>query len=193
MKSLRSVFAYSLLFALLAFVSTPAVAQARDQENATPGGSEHPSLKALDANNGFRQFRFGMDVRQYHTLKADTNLEMGGLRYYTLPGENLKVGAAELKCIAYAFYKGKLAAIFIQTTGLTNSQALCNALHAQYGTGSRSNPYLEYYFWFGKRVTLSYEQNTRTGAGLVMLLSNELRKQQKHDEARDTKQARAAL
>lgn len=183
MKSLRSLFACSLLFALLALVSTPAVAQARDQENGTPGGSERPSLKALDVKNGFRQFRFGEDVSQYPDLKPKSNREMGGMRYYTHTSENLKVGGAALKSIAYAFYKDKLAAVFIQTEDVTNSLALRDALRSQYTSGYRSNPYIEHYFWFGKVVTMSYEENPATGAGMVMLLSNELRKQQKNNDA----------
>ena len=193
MKSLRSLFACSLLFALLAFVSTPAFAQAADQEVGTPGGSAHPSLKALDTKNGFRQFRFGEDVSQYPALKAKSNKEMGGMRYYTHTSENLKVGGADLQSIAYAFYKDKLAAIFIQTEDVTNTLALRDVLCSQYTSGYRSNPYIEHYFWFGKRVTMSYEQHPTTGAGMVMLLCNELRKRQKNADALAAKHARADL
>lgn len=148
-----------------------------------------PSLKALDETNGFRAYHFGDDISKFPHL---TVVEQDAhTTFYKSAQEHLRVGRAELKELTYAFYKGKLFYISLGTDGLTNSRALLEALQAQYGGGSKSNPSLESYYWLGKQVTLHYQEDSRTGSARVSFASAPISQQKHEDDKNAIRQAGA--
>jgi len=55
-------------------------------------------------------------------------------------------------------------------------------LRQAYGPGSQPNEFLETHYWFGSRVTASYDENVGTYDAKVWISSNELKRQEQADE-----------
>lgn len=148
-------------------------------------------LTALDAKNGFRTYHFGDDVSTIPNLKEIE--KDGDTKFYNKTDENLKIGDANLKDIVYGFYKGKLYIVMINTKGLVDSRKVYDALASQYGGGYQSNKYLEKYYWFGDKVTGSYDENTLTHDALISFSSTEISKQKAADKKQAAQKAGADL
>lgn len=150
-----------------------------------------PSLKALDEKNGFRTHHFGDDISQFTDLTVAE--DDGDVKYYTSTDESLKIGGATIQRIAYGFYKGKFYEVSIKTEDYTNSRALFEALKAQYGRPYKSNPYIEDYNWFGKAVSLSYDENSINGSAKVLMYSKAISNQEEADKKVAAKKAGSDL
>lgn len=131
-----------LAIALLLFAASSAVA----------GG-----LTDLDAKNGFRDAQFGAKFETFQGMELLE--ESGDLKFYRRSADELKIGAAVLESISYGFYKGELMSVVLKTDGLVNSQALLEALQSAYGPGFQKNKHIPDFWWLGKVVTMSYDQN----------------------------------
>lgn len=171
---------------LLAFALLSAAPAAYAQDKAP-----RPSLKALDEKNGFRTHHFGDDVSQFSDLTIAE--DDGDVKYYTSTDENLKIGGATIQRIAYGFYKGKFYELSIKTEDYTNSRALFEALKAQYGMPYRANQYIEDYNWFGKLVSLGYDENSINGSAKVIMYSKPISKQEDADKKAVAKKAGSDL
>jgi hypothetical protein len=123
------------------------------------------NLKSLDEKYGFREAKFEMP---YDSFKNLTEVETG---WYKSTDENLKLGDYILDAVVYNFYKGQLAAIAIQTKGYSNSRGVLKILQAAYGKGYQSNQFIEEYYWFGKKVIMSYNQNSITDDAIIFIHS----------------------
>jgi len=150
-----------------------------------------PSLKALDEKNGFRTHHFGDDISQFTDLTIAE--DDGDAKYYTSTDENLKIGGATIQRIAYGFYKGKFYEVSIKTEDYTNSRALFEALKAQYGRPYQSNQYIEDYSWWGKVVSLNYDENSVTSSAKVLMYSKPISKQEELDKKAVAKKAGSDL
>lgn len=149
------------------------------------------NLKKLDEKYGFRDAVFETDFTSYQDMAL---LEDGGdNKYYKRTSDALKIGEAELTEISYGFYKGKLASILLKTNSLTDSRALLETLAAQYGKGWQANRYIQKYSWFAKKTTMSYDQNSATGAATVFIFSNPMTDLKKKEQAAAAKKATSDL
>jgi hypothetical protein len=128
------------------------------QPTTVPQELSPGSLDDLDSKNGFRDLTFGDPPTNSMVLKD----EAGEKKYYTRPEDDLSIGGARADQVIYGFAKNRLSTILIQTKGLTNSRALLEVLRHAYGPGSQSDPSLPRYTWRGSRVSVSYNENTRT-------------------------------
>ena len=84
--------------------------------------------------------------------------------YYTLKGDNLKMGEAQLDKIEYGFWKGKFAEVQITATGPESFNYLKKVLFEKYGTVDK--PIQGLYPWNGSvtRMALRYDEPTKTSS-----------------------------
>ncbi|TGE22792.1 hypothetical protein [Hymenobacter metallicola] len=148
-------------------------------------------LAALDDKNGFRTYHFGDDVSTIPGLKEVE--KSGDTKYYTKTDENLKIGDADLHSITYGFYKGKLHYVVVRIKGIVDSRKVLAALETQYGSGYKSNRYLENYYWFGNKVNGTYDENSVTHDTTVSFSSVEIAKQKEEDAKAAAKKAGSDL
>jgi len=135
-----------------------------------------PSLQALDETYGFRGARFEADTSAFRDLTLAE--KAGQTRYYRRTGEQKKMGAGEAADITYGFYKGKLAVIMIKTQGGANSRAALAELQKQAGPGMQRSPFTQRYAWNGKRVHMSYDENSMSNDALILLTCKKLKEQE---------------
>jgi len=166
----------TVLIACLLVLAAPAFAQTKSRK-APP--KETPLIKgvrALDAKNGFRGYKFGMPIESISGLKrVETSLFDGAV--YERSNEHKGVGPVQLTSLWFVSVKGRLSAIIMHCYGSVNAGNLLAALQLQYGPG------LEYSdahtSWPGKRVTMDYKLSGSTNEECsVIILSNAAAKQQ---------------
>lgn len=114
------------------------------------------SVEALDAKNGFRQYKLDSPITDYPNLKPRAN------NAYLAPNESMLIGDAKLMTLAFVSYKGKLAGIALGAMGEVNSNKLLEILIAQYGPGQEAG--YQKLAWVGGKVTMSFEKKTSTSA-----------------------------
>ena len=148
------------------------------------------NLKVLDDKYGFRNVKFEMPL---DSLKNLVETETGALVIYKSTNEDLSMGAYTLDGISYCFYKGQLAVIVIHTKEYTNSMGFLKILQNAYGNGYQSNSYIEDYYWRGRKVTMSYSQNSITDDAIIIIQSVKLRKLREADETRANSDAAKKL
>ncbi|SNC67587.1 hypothetical protein SAMN06265337_2003 [Hymenobacter gelipurpurascens] len=135
-----------------------------------------PGLDALDDTYGFRGAKFETPLSSYKDLVLAE--KAGQTQYYRRTSERKQLGSGEVTDVTYGFYKGRLAVIMLKTTGLANSRAMLEALEAQAGPGTRSNPYAQRYAWNASRVHMSYDENALSNDALVLLTCKKLKEQE---------------
>lgn len=126
------------------------------------------NLKALDDKYGFRGAKFEMPFDSFKDL---VEVEKG---YFASTSEVLTLGEFQLEQVVYSFYKGQLYFIGIKTKGYINSTGVLKILQTAYGKGYQDNQYIEKYIWFGKKLTMSYDQNSVTDDATIYLFSKKL-------------------
>ena len=146
--------------------------------------SKGKGLKALDAKYGFRDGSFGMLISSTNFQGAKLVEDGGDTKFYSRPHDKMTIGGAELDQIVYGFYKGKLGYVHIETKGYLNSRALLEVLQKAYGPGYKSNRYIEKYHWFGKKVSMTYDENSITDDAGVFLSSRLIREEEAQDKKR---------
>lgn len=124
--------------------------------------------KALDDKYGFREAKFETPLSSFKNLiEIEKNL-------YKCTTEDLKLGNYRLSEVNYQFYRGQLCVITIDTKGYENGVGILKIFQAAYGKGVKSNEYIEDYYWNGKKVLMSYEQNSVTGDATIFIFCNKL-------------------
>ncbi len=147
------------------------------------------NLKALDTKNGFRDMQFGDSDSKFNDLVVDAYSSDSLSIFCRRTGDKLTIGASEVSII-YVFYKSQLKNVVIKTKGLKNSRALLDALQEMYGKGRQPNEYIEEYYWWGKKVTLDYDENSISGDAKVFITSKEISGKQDLDSKEKAKEAK---
>lgn len=146
--------------------------------------------KKLDEKNGFRDDIFGAPIESYKTLVEVDKTKDGFQILYRKTDENFSLGIIELSSVTYTFYKGKLDAILLSTKGYTNSRGVLDILISNYGNGYQSNRYIEDYFWFGKKVVMSYSENSLTNDATIFIATKENDKEKETDKKESIKKVK---
>lgn len=149
------------------------------------------SLAYLDARNGFRDATLGSPFSSFKDLQFQE--EGSGMKWYRRPSDNLTMGEATLTGIFYGFYNDHLIHITLKTDGLGNNRAVLATLEAAYGTPLKPNQFLEKYFWIGKQVGLTYEENMVTKGSTVIFMNHELSAQKNAADKERAKKAASGL
>ncbi len=149
------------------------------------------NLKALDEKYGFRGAKFEMPFSSFKGL-----IKLGEVSKEYIPykatNEDLRLGDYTLDEVDYTFYKGKLAAIMINTKGSSNGSGLLKILQTAYGKGVYGNKYIDY-VWQGEKVRMTYQTSSVTNDVNVIMMSVKLRDLMDADEKRANKEAAKGL
>ena len=128
-------------------------------------------LKALDAENGFRDARFGTSLDTLDGLQLLTESGAAGTQLYIRPDESLEIGAARLDGVTYGFYRERLYFVAIFTSGQRNTEAVLARFQEAYGPGAAVAGDAVEFVWQGSRVLLHFRQDPATGVGMAALTS----------------------
>jgi hypothetical protein len=140
------------------------------------------NLKKLDEKNGFRQYKFGMSVDSIPNLKLIETSKNGFSKYYDKTDEVKKIGDFNVDRIVYGFYKDKLDIVMIYIKSYGNSKGILGVFETQYGKGYQANRYMEDYTWFGKTITLSYDENSLTNDSKIFIYTNQFTSEKAEDK-----------
>lgn len=136
------------LLCLCLLFAFPSYAQTRPANSPLVRG-----VTALDAKNGFRNYRFGVPIESIKGLRPVSYPQFSG-GVFERANEPMGVGPVHLTSLYFASSKGRLAAFILACYGSVNAGNLLAVLQQQYGAG------LEYpgqhFNWPGKRVTMDY-------------------------------------
>lgn len=139
-----------------------------------PAGAQAGDLKALDAENGFRDARFGAELTALPDLQLLTDGGAAGTQIYVRPDEALAIGDARLDGVTYGFFQERLYFVAIFTSGRRNAQAVLNSFQAAYGPGAAVAGEAVEFVWQGSRVMLHFRQDPATGVGMAAITSLEM-------------------
>jgi hypothetical protein len=128
-------------------------------------------VKALDAENGFRDARFGASLDALDGLELLTESGAAGTQLYIRPTESLEMGDARLDGVTYGFYRERLYFVAIFTSGRRNSEAVLARFQETYGPGAAVAGDAIEFVWQGSRVLLHFRQDPATGVGMAALTS----------------------
>ena len=133
----------------------------------------------------FRDLAFETSI---DSISGMTLIEDGGnTKFYVRESDTLKIGENKLESIHYGFYKGKLSSIIIKTTGYTNSRGVLDVLNENYGTPYRPNQFMDDYDWFGKKLTIMYDENSATNNASIYFFSKPMADLEKADKKQSAK------
>lgn len=125
-------------------------------------------LKALDAEYGF------MGLKLETNLDSLENMEPAGkslgLPAYTKADFPKAWGEYKFHKVKFLFFNKELHSIIVKTYGKETSHGILNLLQLYYGEGKKPNMQATYY-WNGKRVKLSYDENLFTGDAEIHWMS----------------------
>ena len=128
-------------------------------------------LAALDAQDGFRDARFGAAFESFEGLELLTDRAARGSTLYVRPGDELRLGEATLDGVTYGFHAGRLYFVILFTSGERNARATLAELERAYGAGVRGPGEALEYVWRGRGVLLHYRVDPATSMGMVSLTS----------------------
>jgi len=114
----------------------------------------------------FRGIKWGAEINRLSDMEFQ--VKTAGLDIYTRKNEKLAFGSADLKAVAYSFYKDRFCAVFVAYEDWSNFNALMLALSEMYGSGKRdeNNP-LEH-TWLGKNIFIILDYNELSAQGKII-------------------------
>lgn len=126
-------------------------------------------------SNGFRDLRWGDGRSTFDKLnEVESRSGLAEVKEYVRTNEELKMGAAQLNKIIYAFWRHKLYTITLWVEGRANYLALRHEIFNRFGVGHKSDQNQERYLWsdhYSDRM-LKYIAEDQTG--LFWMRSKEL-------------------
>jgi hypothetical protein len=125
------------------------------------------AIDALDAEDGFRDARFGARVESFEGLELLSERGARGMKVYVRPTDALELGDATLDGVTYGFYHGELYFVAIFTSGSRNALAALAQLQKVYGPGARVSQDTSEYVWRGRKVVLHYRADAVTGMSMI--------------------------
>jgi len=157
---------------------------------ATKSSSSEAAEKGVD---GFRGMKWGESLTE---LKKNKNFSYtgndAGADIYSIKGDSLKIGNADIKSISYLFANGKFCGASVKTVGLANFERMKETVFVKYGSGAKPNRFMESYFWFDdKKTRMMLEYKEVAGNGLLFMYSKETYDQEKLAEAEKAKKGAA--
>lgn len=128
-------------------------------------------IEDLDAENGFRQVRFGEPIDAVSDLRLLSDRGAHGTEVYVRESEDLSLGEARLDGVTYGFWRGRLYFIALFTSGKANAEQALAELERAYGPGTPVSDEAPEFLWRGGRVTLHFRQDPATSLGTIGITS----------------------
>lgn len=138
------------------------------------GAAADGGLADLDAEDGFRDARFGSAFESFSGLALLTDDGARRTTLYLRPGDDLRFGGATLDGVTYGFYAGRLYFVTLFSSGARNARETLAELERAYGPGTRVPGNALEYSWHGSRVLLHYRLDPATSMGMVTLTGLEM-------------------
>jgi hypothetical protein len=150
---------------------------ARSAYNKTEGDDAIPTLDQLDSRYGIRGLPFGTDIRDIDAVMffvEGCDFDDGDVKCYTRDVDGMTQWGTELQTVGYYFFRHRLMSVCAVIKHGTE-RTLLSKIQSVYGPGTPGSK-TGGYFWEGKRVRISYEDNP--AGGRVWVASREIRSQQ---------------
>lgn len=130
-------------------------------------GKKSSRKAALPSGPGFRSLAWGAPLSALQD--PDLREESGGLKYYTVPGDDMMVDGVHMREIAYVFCRDKLAGVLTRYDGAINHLTLLAKLREEHGTPLESPPNVQgdrsWRFDAGdSTIMMEYSEKASTGA-----------------------------
>ena len=114
----------------------------------------------------FRGIKWGAEITRLSDMEFQ--VKSAGLDIYSRKKENLAFGSADLKAIAYSFYKDRFCAVFVAYEDLSNFNALKTTLFEMYGNGVTDDNNPMEYTWLGKNIFIVLDYNELSAQGKII-------------------------
>ena len=125
--------------------------------------------------SGFRDLSWGIDRSTFGKLKeVETASRLVEIKEYVRANEELKMGAARLDSIIYAFWRQKLYTITLWVEGSANYLALRHEIFNQFGAGLKSDQNQERYLWSDRYSDRMLKYVAADQTGLFWMRSKEI-------------------
>ncbi len=109
------------------------------------------SLKDLDSKYGFRDLKFGMQVKDLPKVFLKIS-EDSGFSVYTRPTDKMQVGRAKLTELKYMFFDGAFCAVGLKTASSEDTSNLFASIVETYGPWKRIISYVNFNNTFGFQI-----------------------------------------
>lgn len=139
--------------------------------------------------DGFRDIKWGTDISTLKDMEAmPDHPRYGDIKNYRRKGNSLEIGDARLENISYGFWQGKLLGVRLVANEYPNCSRLKDSTMAKFGSGSKTNPYMEKYIWYGKVAKMMFEYDEISRMCALSIFSTEISNQQKEYDAKKAKE-----
>jgi len=130
-------------------------------------GKGKKSVQSMEPGQGFRGFPWGAPLSLFKD--RDLREESGGLKYYTLRGDDMEVLGAHMREIVYVFCQDKLAGVLTRYDGQIAHLTLLGKLNDTWGTPLESPANVKgdrswRYDAAGASIMMEYSESATTGA-----------------------------
>jgi len=146
------------------------------------------SVSLPDENAKLVSFKPGSEPDGFGGIKWETELSTldgmihyrrdpshGGIEFYTKERNTLKLGKGKFRTIQYGFWKGKFYVGMITTQGLSNWNALKEAVIDKYGEGARLFSNKEEFLWVGKDAVMALRYDEISKKGVYYIRSDSMK------------------
>ena len=132
-------------------------AEFREQEQ-----QKEKRLAFQNEPDGFRGIKWGTNLSDLPDMQYLSSKRSAAL--YTIKGDKMKIGDADLDAVYYGFSKGRFFSVIIQFNSLPNYHIMKQTLFRKYGKGESLSP-AEGYKWPGPSVNivLGYSKHSQKG------------------------------
>lgn len=141
--------------------------------------------------DSFRGMKWGTSLKDLTDMSVATGQKEDHL--YVKKNDKLQIGDADLTGIRYGFYKDQFYSVWIRFDSFSNFQKLKETLFQQYGTGEKTNPFMDNYYWFGANVLIYLDYNSIAKRGSIMYSYKPIMEEKKKDDKDKAKKASGDL
>jgi len=106
-----------------------------------------------------------------------TDRSYGGIEFYLKEGDAFKLGNGKALPFEYGFWKGKFYVGMVMTKGVTDWNALREAVFHEFGEGAKSFSNREEYLWLGKNSVMALRYSEFSKMGIFYIRSDSMTKQ----------------
>ncbi len=127
---------------------------------------------------GFNGMRWETTLSALQGMKHyRTDPSYGGIEFYLKEGDALKLGNGKALPIEYGFWKEKFYVGMVVTKGVTDWNALKEAVFHEFGEGAKSFSNREEYLWLGENSVMALRYNEFSKTGIFYIRSDSMSKQ----------------
>jgi len=140
-----------------------------------PSAKQTKQIQSEIRWSGFRDLRWAIGRSTFGRLiEIESGTGREEIKEYVRADEDLKMGRARLDSIVYAFWRHKLYAVTIWTTGYNNYRAMRNEVFNRFGIGHRSDRNRERFVWSDPYSVRMLKYDSVAKSGLFWMGSKEL-------------------